>query len=303
MNNSFQMPQRWPRFMVIAALALAGYAITPSFAQRDALDLAQAGFLAKDRNDFATAVRLFDDALKQGAFEDKQRGLILYSRGASYEALGFRDRALADFDAAIVLLPEFPNVYVYRGIIWGARGEYDRALQDFLTASKLTPTDPLVFNNMGNVYERLGDLERAIENFGRAINLRTDYAQAYYNRAHTYVLRQDRDRAIADYEKYEDALSDFNQAMQIVPGNPAIYLGRGRANLFAGALENSIADFKTAARLRPASPYPIIWLHIARVHQGEDDRTEFAENIKKVANDAWPAPVLGLYLGTKNVEA
>lgn len=137
------------------------------------------------------AVRLFDEALARGLFVDNQRGLLLYSRGAFYEALGIRERALSDFDAAVALLPDFPIVYLYRGIIWGDKGQYDRALQDFLTAGKINPRDPLIFNNLGNVYQKMGDLERSIESYSRAIGLRADYAEAYYNRARTYALKYD----------------------------------------------------------------------------------------------------------------
>lgn len=358
MKNSFAS---WHRcLLTIAVLALTVCFAFPTAAQRSALDLAQAGFLAKDRHDYGAAIRLFDDALKQGFFDDKQRGFLMYSRGTSYEALGLRDRALADFDAAVALMPDFPHAYLYRGIVFGIKGEHQRALQDFLTASRLDPTDPLVFNNLGNVYERLGDFDRAIENFSRAIGLRIGYAEAYYNRAHTYILKQDKLRALEDYnkaielqpqfseayvnravvhlmlrhfkaaledldtaiglnprdvsaltnratikltlEKYDDALADLSAALQFNPGNAALYLGRGRANLFAGALDNSIADLKTAVRLRPSNPYPAIWLHIARVHKGDDDQEEFAENAKKVAGDSWPFVVLGLYRGTEKPE-
>lgn len=345
-------------FGLTTATALAMCLISPSFAQRDPLDLAQAGFVAKDRGDFTLAIRLFDEALQRGLFSDKQRGLLLYSRGASNETLGRRDRALSDFDAAIALLPEFPNAYLYRGIVWGDEREYQRALQDFLTASKLNPGDPLVFNNLGNVYEKLGELDRAIENYGLAIRLRSDYAPAYYNRARTYVLKQDEERAIADYgkaialqptyedayvnravlhfsrrdiksaladldtairlnprdvaalsnrasvnlaiEKYTDALSDFDRALTVDPGNAATYLGRGRAHLFSGAVDEGIEDFKTAVRLRPSNPYPIIWLHIARVHRGESDREEFEANVasvKAAKRETWPSAMLDMYLG------
>ena len=338
-----------------AAIAMGFCLVPPSFAQSDPLDLAQAGFVAKDRGNFSMAVRLFDEALQRGLFPEKQRGLLLYNRGASYEALGNRDRALSDFDAAVALLPDFPNVYLYRGIIWADKREYQRALQDFLTASKLNPGDPLVFNNLGNVYEKLGELDRAVENYDRAIGLRSNYAEAFYNRANTYALKQDQRRAIADYdqailllptyadayvnravlsfsrrdingaladldtairlnardvaalsnrasvnlalEKYPEALSDFDRALTIDPGNAATYLGRGRAHLFSGAIAHSIEDFKTAVRLRPSNPYPVIWLHIARVHKGVSDREEFEENAKNVKREPWPGAMLDMYLG------
>ena len=74
---------------------------------------------------------MFDEALQRGLFSDKQRGLLLYSRGVFNEALGRRDRALSDFDAALALLPEFSIAYLYRGISWGDEREFQRALQTF----------------------------------------------------------------------------------------------------------------------------------------------------------------------------
>jgi lipoprotein NlpI len=355
----FCLPKR-SLFLIIAVIGLGTSFAGPSFAQRDSFETAQAAFAAKDRKQFPLAIRLFDEALQQGHFENKQRGFILYGRGASYEALGSRDRALADFDAAVALIPDYPNVYLYRGIILGDKGEYERALQDFQTAGRLNPNEPLAFNNLGNVHERMGDVDRAIENYSRAIDLRAGYAQAYYNRAHAYFLIQDNERALADYsqsillqprfgdayvnravlylmrrdftssladldtaislnprdvtalanratvylalEKYESAVSDFDRALEVSPGNAALYLGRGQANLFAGAVDISISDFGTAMRVHP-SGYPAIWLHIARVHKGEDDGEEFAVNIKNIRRDVWPSPLLDLYLGAANRES
>jgi len=342
------------------ATALALCFVSPSFAQRDPLDLAEAGFVAKDRGQFTLAIRLFDEAIQRGLFADKQRGLLLYGRGTSFAALGIRDRALSDFDAAIALLPDFPNAYVDRGIIWSDKREYERALQDFLTASKLNPSDPFVFNNIGNTYQKMGEYNQALESYDHAIGLRSDYAEVYYNRARIYVSKQDEKRAEADYdkaislqptyenayvnravlylrrrdvkaaladldtairlnprnlsalsnranahlagEKYAEALSDFDRALTVDPGNAAIYLGRGRAHLYADALDDSIDDLKTAVRLRPSNPYPVIWLHIARLHKGESDREELSANAKNVKRDVWPGALLDMYFGLLDSE-
>ncbi|WP_339472506.1 hypothetical protein, partial [Pseudomonas sp. EL_65y_Pfl1_R83] len=80
--------KQFRHLLLVTATVMMAANASPSFAQRTALELAQAGFLAKDREDFELAIRLFDNALKQGIFEDKQRGFLLYSRGASYDSLG-----------------------------------------------------------------------------------------------------------------------------------------------------------------------------------------------------------------------
>lgn len=277
------------RYLLLVAMSVMTVCFTlPSFAQHTPLDLAQAGFLAKDRGEFELAIRLFDNALKQGILEDKQRGFLLYSRGASYDSLGLRDRALADFDAAIVLMPEFPNLYLYRGVIWGDKGEYQRALQDFLTVSRLTPTDPLAFNNLGNVYDRLGDFDQAIVNFDRAISLRSDYTQAYYNRAHTYAMKQEKQRAIADYDhaislqpmfsdayvnravlhlmlrNFKAALSDLDTAIRINPKDVTALTNRATINLAMEKYEDALTDLNSALQLHPGNA--AIFLGRGRAH-------------------------------------
>jgi tetratricopeptide (TPR) repeat protein len=307
-------------FGLTTAMALAICPVSLSFAQRDPFDLAQAGFVAKDRGDFTLAVRLFDEALQRGLFADKQRGLLLHSRGASYEALGIRDRALSDFDAAIALLPDFPNDYLYRGIIWGDKREYERALQDFITASKLNPSDPFVFNNLGNVYQRMGDLDRALENYGRALDLRADYAQAYYNRAHIYVLKQDEGRALADYDKaislqpaYEDAyvnravlhlrhrdiksaLADLDIAIGLNPRDVSALANRASVNLAIEKYAEALSDFDRALMLDPGNAATYLGRGRARLYSGafDDNIGDFKTAVRLRPSN--PYPVIWLHI-------
>ena len=322
----------------------------------DALGIAREGFAAKERREYQTAVQLFDEALRLGGLSSEQHGYVLYSRGVSYEALGQRDKALADLTTAIALLPNFANSYIYRGIIWTDRQEYDLALADLLRAARITPKDPLVQNNLGGVYDKKGEIDRAIESYDQAVLLQPNYAEAFYNRANAYVKKTNFDRAISDYGQaiwlqprfaaaygnrgalhlargeadkaiadfeaairlrpqnamflsnranvyltianYSAAEADFERALQIDPGNPGIYLGRGRSRLFAGNTVGSIEDFSTAVRISATNPNAVIWLHIARVHHGDEDHGEFAANAAKVKRDIWPTPVLDLYLGS-----
>ncbi len=321
----------------------------------DAFDLARAGFAAKENRNYARAIQFFDQALRSGDFDKEKQGFLIYSRGVSYEGLGIRDKALVDFDAAIALIPNFPNSYIYRGLIWAYERQYDRAIEDFSRARSLSPNDPLIYNNLAGAYEKKGDLDEAIEAYNQALRLQPSYAEAYYNRAAAFLARGEQDRALSDYDQaiwlqptfadafgnrgavrlirgefaqaisdfstaiklrprdatfwsnranaqltigdYEKALADFEQALQLDPGSAATYLGRGRARLFAGENLASAEDFKTAIRLRPSNPYPVIWLHIARVHGGINDESEFAENAAKVQRGTWPSHLLDYYIG------
>ncbi|MFH1344086.1 MAG: tetratricopeptide repeat protein [Pseudomonadota bacterium] len=227
--------------------------VMPSAAQT-AQELVREGFAAKERRQYPYAIQLFDEALRRGEFAPDQRGFLLYSRGVSYEALGLRDRALGDLDAAIALLPQFPNSYIYRALIWTDRREFDRARDDLMQALRLNPNNALIYNNLGSVYERKAELELAIENYGAAIRLDPAYAEAFYNRAHAFIAKQDFQAAMIDYDRAIALQKDFAGA----------YSNRGGLYLMQGDAERAIADFSEAIRLRDSDP--IFWANRANAY-------------------------------------
>jgi lipoprotein NlpI len=162
---------------------------------------------------------------------------------------------------------------------------------------------------------------RALADYDEAIRLRLGYGEAYSNRGVLKLARGETSEAIADFDaaisinprdvtawlnrassdlvadRNGDALRDFTRAIDVDPGNAAAYLGRGRAALFSGDDAQSIKDFSTAVRLLPTSPYTVLWLHIARVHMGQDDAKEFKENSARVRRETWPGLLINLYEG------
>lgn len=202
-------PWRTMAFMIAGLLSL--FWSTISFGQ-NAREFAREGFAAKERREYPLAVRLFNEALMQGQSTPEQRGFILYGRGVAYEALGLRDLALGDFDAAIALLPDFPNSYVYRALVWVDRRQFDKARDDLQQALRLNPNSALIHNNLGSIAERKGEIDRAIDSYGEAIRLAPKYAQAFYNRAHAYMAKRDYRSAITDYGRAIDLQRDFADA-------------------------------------------------------------------------------------------
>lgn len=260
---------------------------------QSAREFAREGFVAKDRRQYPLAVRLFSDALKQGEITSEQRGFILYGRGVAYEALGVRDLALEDLDAAIALLPDFPNAYVYRALVWSDARQFNTARDDLLQALRLNPSSALIHNNLGSVYERMGDLDLAVENYSAAIRLDPGYSQAFYNRAHAYMARQAYRAAIADYDRaiglqrdfaeaysnrggmylllgeVDKAIKDFDESIRLKGSDPIFWSNRASGYLTSGRFEEALADFDRAQSIDPGNAATYIGRGRARLYSGK----------------------------------
>ena len=96
--------------------------------------------------------------------------------------LGQYESAIADYDMAIQLRPDYADAYNDRGVVKGKLGEYDAAIADYDKAIDLEPDYAIAYNNRGMAKSALKQYEAAITDYDEAIRLNPDYAMAYYNR-------------------------------------------------------------------------------------------------------------------------
>ncbi|MGZ3359550.1 MAG: tetratricopeptide repeat protein, partial [Xanthobacteraceae bacterium] len=69
------------------------------------------------------------------------------NRGVAYKYKGEYERALDDYDHAILLNPDFANAYNNRGVIHRIKGEYDLAIRDYNQSISLDRTIPATYYN------------------------------------------------------------------------------------------------------------------------------------------------------------
>lgn len=99
-----------------------------------------------------------------------------------------------------------------RGLAYEQVRRPERALGDYNTALLLDPDYAVGFNNRGNVLAAMGDLEGAIADHTRAIELQPDYAHAYYNRGADFEELGDMEAALRDYSRAVEADPDYTLA-------------------------------------------------------------------------------------------
>lgn len=95
-----------------------------------------------------------------------------FSRGAARERLGRWPEAEADFQRALELSPEQPDVLNYLGYSWVDRGEHlQEGLAMIRRAAEIRPMSGAIIDSLGWAYFRLGDYPQAVDWLEAAVRL------------------------------------------------------------------------------------------------------------------------------------
>jgi tetratricopeptide (TPR) repeat protein len=100
--------------------------------------------------------------------DDARYGVEASKKGKLREALGYFKRAI---QANGLKGYQLSAVYVNRGFTYYRLAKYEKAIADFNTALKILPKNPYAYNNRGLVYEKLGKRELAIRDYRMALKI------------------------------------------------------------------------------------------------------------------------------------
>ena len=180
-----------------------------------------------------------------GEMADKKPQLVdagsYYKIANDYYEKGDYEKAIENYNMAILLNPLFSEAYFNRALSYYQLKNYDKSIADYTEAAELDPKNPIIFNNKGDAYYRKQDYTSAIKDYDKAIMLNPNYLKAYYNRALSY----------ASLEDYEKAVEDFTKVVQLKPDFAEAYHLRGLAYEYAGDVDGAISDYEKALELSP----------------------------------------------------
>ena len=256
------------------------------------------------------------NVLNRGKRETQSDRATAYNnRGWSYSQKDDHDRAIADYDEAIRLDPNFALAFVNRGWSYERKGQYDRALADYDEAIRADPKYSLAYNNRGWLRHLAGDYDRAIADYGEAIRLDPKDPTAYINRCSAYNRKGEPDRAIPDCEaairldpkgasggyggrgdayfrkgQYDRAIQDYDKAIRIDPDFGRARASRGLAYEKKGDLERARADFKAALAIPPEDKFEREAYDMARDRLAALDEQAPRRSQAPPASSASPAP-------------
>lgn len=164
-----------------------------------------------------------------------------YKLGNDYYEKGEYEKAIENYNMAILLNPIFSEAYFNRALSYYQLKNFEKSIADYSKSSELDPNNPIIYNNRGDAYYRKQDFNNAIKDYDKAISLNPDYLKAFYNRGLSYASNED----------YEKAVEDFSKVVQLKPDFAEAYHLRGLAFEYAGSIDSAITDYEKAVQLNP----------------------------------------------------
>jgi tetratricopeptide (TPR) repeat protein len=169
--------------------------------------------------------------MKQTVLGGQELAHVLDNRANALMALGKRDDALADLNAAIVANPRDEIGLASRATLYMDTNRPDLAEMDLGKLKLINPQNGTTFYNAGVTEQAGGALDKAVDDYRTAVRLLPSFAPAHA--ALGVVLKAKDPNA---------ALAEFNRALELDAQSMAL---NSRANLYLslGQLEESIRDF------------------------------------------------------------
>ena len=135
-----------------------------------------------------------------------------FSLGTLLTDIGKAENAIAAYDVAIRLKPDYAAAHCNRGSLYYALGDYTAALHDYDAAIRLKPERSEGYFNRAVTHFHLQHYTAAVRDYDAALARNSDDADAYLGRAHANFAMQ----------RYEAALQDYEETLRRMPDDEEV---------------------------------------------------------------------------------
>jgi tetratricopeptide (TPR) repeat protein len=148
------------------------------------------------RDNFGKSIQLLTRAIE----EDNDHKLAYMSRGSAYLRLERLDDAIADFDHAIHLNPDFARSYHLRGLAKEKQGTFTEAIADFSKAIELDPEYAAAYYSRATLHTKMGNEDLAVDDIQMVQHLTNANIETFANENNVWRSQHMRLEAIAENE-------------------------------------------------------------------------------------------------------
>jgi tetratricopeptide (TPR) repeat protein len=154
------------------------------------------------------------------------------------------------------------DTYFNQGFAKSNLGDYEGAIADYNQAIKIKPDYATAYNNRGNAKHNLGDCEGAIADYNQYIKIKPDYADAYCSRGLEKSYLGDHQGAIADYNQAIKIEPDCADAY-FFRGNAKAKLGDKK-----GAIADGNQSLQFFAQQNRMAAYQVVLSKVKKLEKG-----------------------------------
>ncbi|MBI3610943.1 MAG: tetratricopeptide repeat protein [Nitrospirae bacterium] len=231
-------------------------------------------YLTVERNGiWRDEVKLWEDTVRKSPPAALPRNYL----GSLYFSHGQTEKAVQEFQMALKLEPDNPDVHRNRGVALKKLGRLDESIREYQAALKLKPDDAVTHNDLGLFYQDLGRTDEAVQEYQIALKLKPDDAAAHYNLGNTYKRQGRLGEAIQAYQsalkfkpdsaeahnnlgniykdqgRLDEATREYQAALKLAPNSAWAHDRMGEVLKTHGRLEEAIKEYQTALKLQPDS--------------------------------------------------
>ena len=182
-------------------------------------------------------------------------------------------------------------------------GKYDLAIAEFEQALRLNPNYFFALSNLGNVYGKKKEYAQTISYTKQALQQKPDYAPGYYNLAKALHMTGNPEKAMSSYrsavkynpyfeeaffnlgflaleqKKFTEAVDNFKSFLEMQPKHPKAHFGLGTTYAMMGKQGEAKQYYENAIAYNPEflSPY----INLANLHMVTGNTVE-AKNLLKI---------------------
>jgi len=189
-------------------------------------------YLKAGKND--ESMHAIDDALKINPNIPE----AYFWRGYNFREVKNQDKAIANFQKAIELKPDYEDAYVILGLLYEDKKDH-KAEEYFTSAIRLNAKDTVAIYDLGKYYQDRDSFQKAIDNYKEILEMDPNNRNA--NFAIGYCLYYLKD--------YNNGLGYFSKVLLVNPKDAAAHDGRSLCFRGMGEIDKANKEKEIADRL------------------------------------------------------
>jgi Tfp pilus assembly protein PilF len=211
--------------------------------------------------------------------------------GVTLSKAGKADEAMAEFDRAVALAPNYASPYTNRGLIYIIRKQYPAAIQEFNISLAIDGRYALAYSSRAIANLELEQYDQALADLNTTTQLDPNDAEAWNNKGVAQQALGNTQEAAASYDK----------ALTLNPRNPEA--GANKASLLgakAGGQPATLPRGRISPKTTYGDPTPVtttastgkaVWSNRLQLDLSQNFSYELSESSRRTGNalPAWPS--------------